>query len=54
MKRPQTKFHPHTMSDSKAIRSKKSKFLAYFFSATKPGYFKQSGIAVAYIYYWFW
>jgi len=27
MKRPQTKFHAHTMSESQAIRSKKSKFI---------------------------
>ena len=28
MKRPQTKFHADTMSNSKAIRSKKSKFIS--------------------------
>jgi len=27
MKRPQTKFHAHTMSDSNVIRSKMSKFI---------------------------
>jgi len=27
MKRPQIKFHAHTMSDSQVIRSKKSKFI---------------------------
>jgi len=27
MKRPQTKFHAHTMRESQVIRSKKSKFI---------------------------
>jgi len=27
MKRPQTKFHVHTMKESQVIRSKKSKFI---------------------------
>ena len=29
MKRPQTKFHAHTMRESQVIRSKKSKFIIW-------------------------
>jgi len=39
MKRPQTKFHADTMSHSKVIRSKKSKFIVRSKTTVKSKFF---------------